>query len=340
MTPQDASSGRPSGGSAATGAREQVARLLKIVPFLHSHGEVRLDEAARALGLSEQQLVKDLRVLFFCGLPGGYPDDLIDVDIDALVDRDGDRVIRVSNAEYLARPLRLSPTEASAIIVALRALRSGAGDEESRDVVDRALAKLEQAAAEAPQVDPGPVGEDGDPGVRAIVQQALAAGRQLEIAYFVPARDEESTRVVDPSAILTHRGVAYLAAWCHSAEAPRHFRLDRIRTARVLRTLATRADSAEADLAEGFFTRADDVIRATVRLAPQARWVIEYYDLADVRPQPDGSVEADLLVADPRWLDRLLLRLAPYAEVIAPEVFTERLRAAARSALSLYASRA
>lgn len=339
MTHADGGAGRPTGGSAATGAREQVARLLKIVPYLHSHGEVRLDEAARALGLPEQQLVKDLRVLFFCGLPGGYPDDLIDVDIDALVDRDGDRVIRVANAEYLARPLRLTPTEASAIIVALRALRAAAGDASTRDVVDRALAKLEQAAAEAPQVDPGQPGEDGDPGVRATLQQALTAGRQLEISYFVPTRDEESTRVVDPSAILTHRGVEYLAAWCHSAEAPRHFRLDRIRTARMLPTPATQADSADVDLAEGFFTRADDVIRATLRLAPRARWVIEYYDIADVRPQPDGTVEADLVVADPRWLDRLLLRLAPHAEVIAPELFTERLHTAARSTLSLYGYR-
>ena len=85
-----------------------------------------------------------------CGLPGGYPDDLIDVDIDALEGPDGvrtDGVIRVSNADYLARPLRLSPTEASAVIVALRALRNGARDD-TREVVDRALAKLEAAAAQ------------------------------------------------------------------------------------------------------------------------------------------------------------------------------------------------
>lgn len=323
-----------SGGSSATGAREQVARLLRIVPYLHAHGEVRLDEAARALDLSERQLTKDLRVLFFCGLPGGFPDDLIDVDIDALVGREGDRVIRVSNAEYLARPLRLTPTEASAIIVALRALRASATDEPTRDVVDRALAKLEQAAAEAPHVDPGE--ESADPALRAAIRRALDGGRQLEIAYFVPTRDEESTRVVDPRAVVSHRGVDYLAAWCHSAEAPRHFRLDRIRAARMLDTPATEADSVEVDLAEGFFARADDVTLATLRLAPQARWVAEYYDVADVRPQPDGSVEADFLVADPRWLDRLLLRLAPYASVIAPREFTDTLSRAAIRTLKFY----
>src|SRR5262249_34665563 len=108
------------------GAREQVARLLALVPYLHAHGQVRLDEAAATFGVTDGQLVRDLKVLFMCGLPGGYPDDLIDVDIDALEDPEGDRVIRVANADSLSRPLRLPPTEATAVIVALRALRSGA----------------------------------------------------------------------------------------------------------------------------------------------------------------------------------------------------------------------
>jgi len=90
-------------------------------------------EQARAMGLvhevvTPERLVSDLKVLFMCGLPGGYPDDLIDVDLERLEGEDADGVIRVSNADYLARPLQLSPTEATAVIVALRALRDGAGE--------------------------------------------------------------------------------------------------------------------------------------------------------------------------------------------------------------------
>ena len=54
-------------------------------------------------GVQPEQIVKDLNVLLFCGLPGLGMDDLIDVDLDAL---EGEGVIRVSNADYLARPLR------------------------------------------------------------------------------------------------------------------------------------------------------------------------------------------------------------------------------------------
>ena len=141
----------------APGARDQVARLLKLVPYLYARGTVHVVEAARTLGTTPRQLVKDLKVLLMCGLPGGYPDDLIDVDLDAL-EEGGDGVIRVSNADYLARPLRLTPTEASAVIVALRALRNSAGTRHgTREVLDRALAKLEAAAAHGgvDQIDPG-----------------------------------------------------------------------------------------------------------------------------------------------------------------------------------------
>jgi proteasome accessory factor C len=312
-------------------AKDQVARLLRLVPYLHARDQVSLDEAARALGVPPEQLEKDLRVLFLCGLPGGYPDDLIDVDLDAL---EGEGVIRVSNADYLARPLRLTPTEASAIIVALRALRAGSV-RETRDVVDRALAKLEAAAAgSTPLVDPG----DDVPAilaVRAQLEEATRTRRQVRITYYVPARDEESQRVVDPHGVVSHHGVAYLDAYCHSAGAPRLFRLDRIHEATTLDSEITTEPREPRDLSDGVFG-GEEATLVTLRLQPQARWMEEYYAVEDVRSEPDGGSEVDLLVGDERWLQRLLLRLTPYAEVVAPAHFGDGAADAARRALALY----
>ena len=172
-----------------------MARLLTLVPYLHAHGEVRARRGRRGARASTRtSCSRDLKVLFMCGLPGGYPDDLIDVDIDALEGPDGvrtDGVIRVSNADYLARPLRLTPTEASAVIVALRALRNGAKDD-TREVVDRALAKLEAAAAQgggraAAQIDPGDDAADTDLALLASrLQTAADRGRQVRLSYYVP----------------------------------------------------------------------------------------------------------------------------------------------------------
>ena len=330
--------------SAPQGARDQVARLLTLVPLLHVHGQMRLGEAATTLGVTPEQLLKDLKVLFLVGLPGGYPDDLIDVDLDALQSEEGDAVadgmIRISNADYLARPLRLTVTEASAMIVALRALRDTT-QAATREVVDRALGKLEAAAAAGPEagrIDPGTGAADVDAIVLADrLRVAAEQQRQVRLAYYVPARDERSERVVDPRGVVTSGGVAYLDAWCHSAEAPRLFRLDRIHEAEVLDSAVVTAPVAPRDLAAGLFDRSEDLERVTLRLAAPARWVTEYYPVDDVRTRRGGTVEVDLMVADRRWLIRLLLRLAPHAEVVAPAELAEQLTDAARATLGLYA---
>lgn len=337
---------------AAGGARDQVGRLLALVPYLHHRGEVHLEEASIALGVSPAQLIKDLKVLLMCGLPGGYPDDLIDVDLDVLegpdvkepAQRDPDPdgqptgVIRVSNAAYLARPLRLTATEATAVIVALRALRNGA-DGDTAPIVDRALAKLERAAAEggadAAQIDPG-VTPDELAGLRTQLAGAIAAGRQIRLTYWVPSRDEESARVVDPISLVTTHGFDYLDAWCHRAEAPRLFRLDRIHRAEVLDSPIS-ARLLPRALDEGLFglTR-ETASLVTLRLAPRASWVPEYYPVEAVRRDAEGHLEIDLLVGDEQWLERLLLRLTPWVEVLAPTALSQRLTNSAQATLRLY----
>ena len=321
--------------SAQGGAREQVGRLLTLVPYLHSRGEVSLTDAADALGVPPAQVVRDLKVLFMCGLPDGYPDDLIDVDLDAL---EADGVIRVSNADYLARPLRLTATEATAVMVALLAMRGGAADD-TREIVDRALAKLQAATAGvgAPPIDPGSDAGPGAARLRSDLERAVRERRQVRLTYWVPARDEETERVVDPRRVVSSGGATYLAAWCHSAEDDRLFRLDRIHGATLLDTPVASEPESGRDLDEGLFDFAAGAERVTLLLEPPVRWVVEYYHVEQAREGPDGTLEADLLVADRRWLVRLLLRLAPHARVVSPAEVHQEFSDRASRALRMYA---
>ncbi len=326
--------------ASASGAKDQVARLLTLVPFLHSHDGVRLEEAAAALGVTPDQLLGDLKVLLMCGLPGGYPDDLIDVDLDALEGPEADGVIRISNADYLSRPLRLTPTEATAIIVALRALRSSARPE-TREVVDRALAKLEAAAAEGSggathRPGGGRAGRPDLVRLEADLHDAVARQRQVRLTYFVASRDEQSERTVDPRGLVSAHGYTYLDAWCHSAQAPRLFRLDRIREAEVLDTSVATAPEPPRDLSEGLFRAAEDTTSVTLRVERPARWIVEYYPVEQIRSRARGALDVDLLVADERWLQRLLLRLAPHARVLSPPELDRSFTRRARDTLSLY----
>jgi proteasome accessory factor C len=321
-----------------SGARDQVGRLLALVPYIQSREEVSLEQAAADFGVRPAQIVKDLNVLWFCGLPGLGMGDLIDVDMDAL---EGEGVIRVSNADYLTRPLRLDSTEASALIVALRTLRDG-GDESVRPVVDRTLAKLEAAAGEgaslAAQVDVRvPETETAVAGVRRVLERALDQQRQLQIDYYVPARDESAERTVDPVRLVTAEGHTYLEAWCHLAEGRRVFRLDRISHADVLDTPVTdHPDVAERDLSEGIFSPSADAVLVTLLLSPAARWVAEYYPVESAEESPGGGLRVRLRAADEEWLVRLLLRLGGTARVEAPAGLDEQVRQRAAEALRNY----
>jgi proteasome accessory factor C len=330
-----------------SGARDQVSRLLALVPYLQTRREVPLDQAAADFGVSAQQIVKDLNVLWFCGLPGLEMGDLIEVDMDAL---EGEGVIRVSNAEYLSRPLRLDSSEASALVVALRALREGSGDDDegrgdaaaARVNIDSTLRKLEAAAgdggAQAAHVDIRlPEQQRRVDTMRDRLADAVDRKRQVRLDYYVPTRDESTERVVDPMRVVHAEGNTYLEAWCHLAEDQRLFRLDRISSAEVLdQPVARHTGLAPRDLAAGLFVPSTDDLLVTLRLAPAARWVTEYYPVEDVEEERDGSVVVRLRIGDPALVTQLLLRLGASAELLQPTDLAGEVRAVAAAALAHY----
>lgn len=317
-------------------AKDQVGRMLALVPLIRRRGEMHVEEAAALFGVTPAELVRDLNTLVFCGLPGQMPGDLIEMDFDAL-EPGGDGMIRIWNADYLSAPLRLSAAEASALVVALRTLRDSA-TEDTLGTIDSALAKLEAAAEGAPAVASVhvPERERAVTAVKSTLAEALRTGRQVRLGYHVPARDEDTERVVDPIGVVTLHGLGYLDAWCHRAEDRRSFRLDRVVRAEVLETPAEPHDLAPLDLADGIFRPAPDLPVARLRLAPRARWVAEYYPVEAVSEGPDGALDVEMRVADPAWMTRLLLRLSGGVEVLGPDEFIQTYRQAARSALALY----
>ncbi len=321
----------------SAGASAQVTRLLALVPYLQGRGEISVSAAAEEFGVTPATIRRDIGVLMFCGLPGLGMGDLIEVDFDAL---EGDDVIRLSNADYLARPLRLDSTEAAALVVGLRTLLETTSETE-REVVARTLAKVEDAAGEAAraahqvQLHPGRPTED--PAVADAVQRALAAHRRLRLTHTSVVRDELTTRDVDPIALSTAAGRTYLDAWCHLAQDQRLFRLDRVVAAEVLDApVSEGARRRPRDLADGLFRPAPEARTAMLRLTPAARWVAEYYPVESVEEVGDGTLLVAMRFDDPAWLLRLVLRMGGAATVLEPSELAQQVTATAQRALSNY----
>ncbi|MGO4257030.1 helix-turn-helix transcriptional regulator [Marmoricola sp. RAF53] len=316
--------------------KDQLARLLALAPYLQTRGEVPLQEVAADFGVTPEQMLKDLRVLYMCGLPGFGPAELIDINVESLLD-DPDGLVRIDNADFLARPLRLGSNEASALIVALRALLD-ASPAASREVVERTLGKLEAAAEEGstPLVEVQlPEARPAVLAARSELDRAIDADRQVLLDYYVPTRDETTQRVVDPIAVLRRDGRTYLDAWCHLAGGRRLFRVDRIATARMLDTARATNDLEPRDLAEGLFEAGPDDLEVRLLLAPPMRWFAEYYPVTSATEAAGGALEVTLAVADERWLLRLALRFGNGMTVLAPAELADRVRAVALDALRL-----
>ncbi|WP_031465779.1 helix-turn-helix transcriptional regulator [Sciscionella sediminilitoris] len=313
-----------------TATSDRVPRLLALVPYFLARPGIELAEAARDFDVTPRQLRRDLELLWMCGLPGYGPGDLIDLSFE------GDTVTVTFDAG-IRRPLKLTAAEATALLVALRALAETPGVTDT-DAVRRALAKIETAAggAEAPVVVGLTETRGVDEQVRATVREGLDAGRALWIRYYTVARDEISDRTVDPMRLLLVEGRSYLEAWCRSAEGVRLFRLDRIDEVRVLdEASAPPADAEPTDLSDGLFRPNPAQPVATLLIGPEARWVAEYYPVEDLVELEDGSARVRMRYADESWMVRLLLSVAGDVRVEAPEQLAAAVVRRAGEALEL-----
>ena len=309
-------------------ATSRVSRLLTMVPWLVSRQGISIVEAAAGLGVSEKPLRDDLDLLFLVGY-GPMTDELIEVSYEE------DRVY-VSNADAIRRPLRLTVAEAVTLITGLRALQA-AGVAPS-DAVQRALAKVEDAAASLPGLEAVAVAEEDDAGLetRRVVSDALRRRRRLRLAYLVPSRDERTDRDVDPMRVVSQDGHWYLEGWCHAARDTRLFRLDRIERVEVLDDDGTPPPEAERrDLSQGAYAGSETDPVVTLLLRPGARWVAEYCPVIE-REEAGADLRVRLTARDDAWLARLVLRCGGDAVVEAPEHAVEAVRAQAHQALSAY----
>lgn len=324
------------GARRADSAPMQVSRLLSMLPYLRSHPSTPVAEVASLFGVSERQVVRDLQVLWFSGLPGLQMGDYIEVDMEAV---EGEGVISVSNADYLARPLRLRTDEAVALIVALRTLASVPGSFD-RGAIERAIAKIEDASGEvAHQAAAVQVQVDGDAvaDVAATVRTALDENRRLHLSYWVPARDEATERDVDPMRLAVVDGRLYLEGWCHRAVSVRLFRLDRVLGVHLLDASATvPTDARPRDLDAGLFQPSADDELVTFSLAPSGRWVADYYPHESTEELPDGGLLLRLRARDRQWVQRLALRLGESGRVVDPPEVSGEVTEAARQALAGY----
>ena len=294
---------------------ERFARLVTLAGLLieAARQAQKLDvrELCETLQVTEQELRQDIDVLNVVNFGGGsyvlYAEvqgDQIEVDPEPYGDN-------------FARPARLLPLEAKALAAAIDLI--------GEHLPEGSLASARQKIVDALGQDPAEEGlqittaKGDDSEVARVVSSAITSQRLLRIDYYKENEDEFTERTIEPYKLANGQEGWYIHSYDLEKDAPRSYRLDRIREATVLDDRFEPRPGVEPDV-HGWLATGEVPSSRTARIwvSPErARWARE--DRRVVEELADGAVVVERTYASHEWLAREILKEGGDAVVLEPD---------------------
>lgn len=309
---------------------ERFARLVTLATILLDAGRAqrRLHATAlcRELHISEQELREDIAVLNVVNFGAGTYVLYAEIDEEGMVEVDPEPY-----GDSFARPARLLPVEAKALIAAIDLI----GEHIPAGSLTSAREKIVAALGEDParkglQVSPPP-GDDA--AISAVVSRAITGRELLAIEYYKENEDEFSRRLIEPHALINGPEGWYVTSYDRDRASVRHFRLDRIKSASPTGERFEPRDDIDPFADAAGWVRTGEVPasrRACVWFSPErARWARE--ERTVLEELEDGAVVAEVAFASVQWLVREVLKEAGDAMVLEPADARDAVRTAAEA---------
>jgi proteasome accessory factor C len=208
--------------------RERLRRLLWLVPYVARHPGAPIADLAALMSMTPEALIEEIDFLLMVGQPPFAPDDCVDLRVE-------DGKVYVDLDQAFQKPPRLTALEGLALAAAAQGMAEGDGG-----TISRALARIEAALPK----DLLPlyrqllsrfavVRSPGEAETAALLKSAAASRREVVLEYWSESRAEATSRPVRPRHLFYAVGHWYLSAYCLKRQADRHFRVDRIRAAKL-----------------------------------------------------------------------------------------------------------
>ena len=275
---------------------ERAARLLDLVPYINTHQGIPLSELAEAFEVSTEQMVSDLTTLWMCGLPGYTPLELMDLEFES-------GYVTIRNAPTLAKPRSITHEEGVALVLGLDLLRSTISSDRTDllaaiDVLAKRIAELVNLPSALSALS------HIDQEIVSSIQSAISDRGGLSITYHALYKDEITSREVLPVEVIESQGYSYLHAYCFTAEDFRHFRLDRIQSAKFIQVEKPSRTSASSAEKTNF----------KLRVVESSRDVAERFERMDVQA---GSTFSGSSFSR-HWIERSVLASGGAVELLSP----------------------
>ena len=310
-------------------ALNRTARALDLIPYVMENPGISIEQLAKDFNVAPKEILKDLNLLFVCGLPGYTPLELIDLSFDT-------GFVSVIDPQSLDRPRKLSRRELISLILSLDglALSRPVGDQLGIEIEllrqkisavisdgDRAFASNQGTSQRSPFLDN--------------IETALVKHLFLEFIYLSANRDEKRTRIVEPSYLYFQNGQIYLHGYCFESEGERTFRLDRITSARIL----TQSESDLLSLGRAEPAPPLDFGSSPIILeitAPARNFLEENATIVRVQTTSATSTTVEISITDPEWLIRTCLGYGGAVRILAPEALRMLLAERTQETLASY----
>lgn len=309
---------------------ERFARLITLAGILigatHTGETISMSKLTADLNVSREEIEEDIDVLNVVNFGGGsyvlfaqVEDDEVSVDSEPYSDN-------------FARPARLLPLEAKALIAAIDLL----GEYFPNDSLLSARKKVVTALGEDPATSGLQIAASkaDDSEIATLISQAIQGHLLVEIEHYKEDQDTFTSRTIEPYSLMNGREGWYVHTWDREREAPRDFRLDRIKTADVSNETFEVREGMMPDL-DGWARTGTLDTATTAKIwisperAPRARE--EYEPALELK---DGAILVDLPYGGLNWLVTEVFKFAGDAVVLEPAEAREAVRAAAAKPLA------
>jgi len=308
---------RSNGRGEAAIRPERFARLVTLAGLLiesAKQGErLRVADLRDRLELTGEELREDIELLNVVNFGGGT------YVLYAEIQGDEIEVDSQPYGDNFARPARLLPLEAKALIAAIDLF----GDHLPQGGLQSARSKIVKALGHDPSEEGLEIASagGGDTEIAQVVNEAIAGRRVLDLQYYKENEDQFTKRSVEPYRLENGKEGWYVECYDLTKDGIRHFKLDRIKEASLSDdSFEPRPEVEEIAGVEGWMTHGEVPTASVARVwvsPDRARWLRE--ERTVVEELADGAVVVELPYAGTSWLVREILRGAGDLVVLEPE---------------------
>jgi proteasome accessory factor C len=296
----------------------RAIRLLDLVPYIVAHPGISITELAKEFSISRNEVLKDLNLLFLCGLPGYTPLELIDISFD-------EESVVIRDPQNLAAPRNLNESEALIARIALAALEESTPKTSAAYLQIIALReKIAEAFSSSIPASAITFTLDKERATLEAIESAIKQELDLEMTYNNVTKDSSSKRSITPISIIAEDKRTLVSAYCHSAKALRTFNLAQISEVST-KERSTRTDLERLEDSRG--SSAEVIIKSE-----DSRFLSE--NASSLKELSKSCYQIDIF--QPEWIVRSVLAGADSLELAKPLELRAEIAERANRALLAY----